>query len=413
MAIKGKYAEGNIFAKTVEDEALKQVLNLLDQPFTKGSYMAFMPDIHAGKGCVIGTTMNITEGVCPNLVGVDIGCGMLVIRLRTDKHDLAKLDEVINTLVPSGFDVHKEAKVTLKSLKNIYNVDLTNIEAIKRENLKYYLDSVGTLGGGNHFIELAVNPDDNHMSYLIIHTGSRNLGVKVANYHQKKAINLAYREYNAIQEKQIIADLKSQGKEYLIQETLKKAKENKKEFSEELAYLPKDSKEFDDYINDMQEAQKYASANRQEIANIILEAMYEKDIHNFIYFETVHNYIEMGEKLILRKGAVSAKKDELLLIPMNMRDGSLLCFGKGNPDWNESAAHGAGRKMSRSVAKKTLSMEEFKDTMSKVYTTSVVENTLDEAPMAYKDTSEIVELLKDTVTVYTHLVPIYNFKNKK
>lgn len=391
--VKGKYGTAKIFTDLVEDSAIDQVKTLMDQKFVEGSKVRMMPDIHAGKGCTIGTTMTITDKVCPNLVGVDIGCGMLCVKLSIScDMNLKKLDQVIRKYIPSGFNIrndvhHLNMNTRLGELYSYGAIDLNRAKL-----------SIGTLGGGNHFIE--IDQDEEGYYYLIIHTGSRHLGVEVAEYYQ----NWAYESMKQ-NHKNIIAytieDLKNNGREKEISSALAKLKID----------IPKDLCSiggllFDSYINDMKIVQHYAKCNRLAIAGEILNRMGWFEISSF---ETIHNYIDT-DSMILRKGAVSAKKDERLLIPMNMRDGSLLCVGKGNPDWNYSAPHGAGRLMSRGEAKRKFSIDEFEKSMDGVFTTSVGIDTIDECPMAYKPMESIIENIGDTVDILKVLKPVYNFK---
>lgn len=382
--------EVKVFAETFENEAYEQVRKLADfEPYQK-SKIRIMPDSHAGKGCTVGTTMTITGKVTPNLVGVDIGCGMLVVELQERNVDLEKLDAIIHDFVPSGFNVHDEP---LKGFA--WFTDLRCLSHVDRERA---LRSIGSLGGGNHFIEVDKGGDGR--LFLVIHSGSRNLGVGVCNYYQ----NLAYdRLTNMVdRKKELIRRLKSQGREKDINSELRKLQ--RPEISRELAYL--EGKDFGDYINDMEIVQRFASLNRMTIAELILEYM---GLHVADIFETVHNYIDI-KNMILRKGAVSARKDERFIVPINMRDGSLICIGKGNEDWNCSAPHGAGRLMSRSKAKETVSMKEYENSMQGVYTTSVNSSTIDEAPQVYKSVSEIMKAIIPTAEVVEVIKPIYNFK---
>lgn len=379
-----------VYAETFEEEAYNQVQKLANYEPYLNSKIRIMPDAHAGKGCVIGTTMTIDYAVTPNLVGVDIGCGMLAAYVTTKEIDLQKLDDVIRKYVPSGFSVH-ETPVYDFNLQSLYCY-----EAIKGKDL-YMQQSLGTLGGGNHFVE--VNKTSDGKIVIVIHSGSRNLGVRVCNYYQ----NLAYENLSKRTDvKELIERLKSEGREKEIQAELKKL--NPKDVDKEIAHLY--GIDFHKYIHDMDIVQQYASMNRFLILNLIRRNM---DIFSYDYIETIHNYIDV-ENMILRKGAVSAKKGEKLIIPMNMRDGSLICVGKGNEDWNCSAPHGAGRLMSRAKAKEQISIQEFKESMSDVFTTSVCEETLDEAPQAYKSADEIMSLIGDTVEIIDVIKPIYNFK---
>lgn len=381
--------EVKVFAETFEQEAYDQVKVLADFAPYKNSKIRIMPDSHAGKGCTIGTTMTIIDKVTPNLVGVDIGCGMLVVELQERNVDLVKLDETIHSFVPSGFSVHGEP---------VKLFDFSNLRCAKHVNLQRALQSIGSLGGGNHFIE--VDKGEDGRLYLVIHSGSRNLGVGVCNYYQ----NLAYERLStsADKRKEIIKRLKAQGREKDISTELRKLQPIK--VSKELAYV--EGMDFEDYINDIDVVQQFASLNRKTIAELILERM---DLHIASTFETIHNYIDT-KNMILRKGAVSAQKDERFIVPINMRDGSLICIGKGNKDWNYSAPHGAGRLMSRNKAKETISIGEYKDAMNGIYTTSVNDATIDEAPQVYKPISEIMKAIEPTADIVEVIKPIYNFK---
>lgn len=393
-----------VFAKTIEDEAIKQIETLSNSEAYNNCRIRIMPDCHAGKGCTIGTVIELDKRVVPNTVGVDIGCGMKVVKLGKVDIDLQKFDEAINNLIPSGFNINDEASAYIHGLVDncmfgkFHAWDcINNMDAVYR--------SVGSLGGGNHFIELDVNKEGE--KFLVIHTGSRNLGVRVCNHYQ----NLAY-EYchkKVVDKSEIITKLKSEGREKEIQRTIKQL--CARNISKELSYLEGDL--LNDYLNDMHIVQKYAKLNRMIIADRLVNALdVDVDPNSDKYsFTTIHNYIDTDER-ILRKGAISAEKDELVIIPMNMRDGSLVCKGKGNKDWLCSAPHGAGRLMSRTQAKKELSMDSYKNEMADIYSTSVCEETIDEAPMAYKPTEEIVELIKPTVDVIDVIKPIYNFKAK-
>lgn len=387
-----------IFARTFEDEARAQAERLASMDAYKDSVIRLMPDAHAGKGCTIGTTMTITDKITPNLVGVDIGCGMLVVPLNSAVRDLEEFDSVVRRCVPSGKAVHSELPNDLLSTYGVEST-LEQLRCKDHINMDYMLRSLGTLGGGNHFIELDV--DDEGRQYLVIHSGSRNLGVKVAEYYQRIAI----RECSQAPKDdvhQVIARLKAEGRANEIQDTVRRMKaERKGAVPDELAYVSGQS--FEDYLHDMAICQGFAKVNRECIAiELLLQEPRE-------HFETVHNYIDL-DHMILRKGAVSARAGERLIIPMNMRDGSLICIGKGNPDWNCSAPHGAGRLMSRSKAKQTLRLGDFQASMKGIYTTSADLTTIDEAPMAYKPMQEIIECIEPTVRIEKIIKPIYNFK---
>lgn len=366
-AIKGKNNFAKIYTDEVEQTAFDQIKLLCDQPWTKGLQIRIMPDVHAGAGCTIGTTMEVKEYVVPNLVGVDIGCGMEVVKLEAQDIDLIKLDRFIHKKIPSGFSKRSTphelyAPLATEQINKLYSQDII----LKAGGLDAILCSVGTLGGGNHFIEL--NKSKTGEIYIVIHSGSRNFGLQVANYYQKIA-----------DERQPFAD-------------------------EGLAFLTGDTTKA--YLHDMMIAQELATLNRHAMMYDIIQFL---DVEPVEVFTTIHNYIE-PETHILRKGAVSAKEGEKFIIPINMRDGSLICVGKGNKDWNYSAPHGAGRLMSRSQAKKNLSVDEFKKQMEGIYTTSANISTLDESPMAYKGMENIVNNIEPTADIIENIKPIYNFK---
>ncbi|MCM3214598.1 RtcB family protein [Niallia taxi] len=393
LEIQGKYNYAKVYTDKVEETAMAQILELCDQEFTKGTKIRVMPDTHAGAGCTIGTTMTITDKIVPNLVGVDIGCGMEVAVIDKNKTEVNfdQLDEVIRKHIPSGFSTRESSQFHPYSKR----VDFRNVVA--PFNLKRAKSSVGTLGGGNHFVEL--NEMDDKI-VLVIHSGSRNLGKQIAEHYQ----NLAYNELLSLhQERQgLIDELKAEGRESEIEETLKALK--RPYVKKDLAYLQ--GKSFEHYMNDMKIAQHYALLNRKAMVEEITSRMRWNIAESFT---TIHNYIDM-EQMILRKGAISARKDEKVIIPMNMRDGSIIAIGKGNKDWNESAPHGAGRLMSRTKAKELVSLEQFKDVMKDVWTTSVNESTLDESPMAYKPMEDIVKHTDDTIEIVQVIKPLYNFK---
>lgn len=393
--VKGKHGTAKIFTELVEPEAIEQISTLLDQEFIEGSKVRIMPDVHAGAGCTIGTTMTITDKVCPNLVGVDIGCGMLVAKLSETEIDLEKLDRVIREHIPSGRNI-RDTEHALAQFTDIDKLICRHHIDAKRARL-----SIGTLGGGNHFIE--VDKDDEGNLYLVIHSGSRHLGNEVAKYYQHLAEEQICGR-DKISRQELIDSLKAQGRQSEIVDELKKLESSSTVIPKDLSYVY--GRLFDDYIHDMKIVQRYAMINRAAMMRLILEHM---DMKLLDIFETVHNYIDT-DYMILRKGAVSARVGEQLLIPINMRDGSLLCLGKGNPDWNCSAPHGAGRLMSRSKARQTFTVDEFSKSMDGIYTTSVGDDTLDECPMAYKPIDSIVNNIGDTVEIQKILRPIYNFK---
>ena len=379
-----------IYASIIDEVTKKQINKLSMSDAYKDALIRIMPDCHAGKGCTIGSVIQYTDKVVPNTVGVDIGCGMLVMELEQADINLAELDDIIHKYVPSGFNTHDTPITSYK------NELIANIS-----DWKYIECSIGTLGGGNHFIEL--DEDNEGNKYLVIHSGSRNLGVQVCNYWQDKAV--AKLTDNSDIRKELIDRLKAEGRAKDISEELKKIKKSK--IDGELAYI--EGENLEGYLHDMELCQKYAVLNRNIIGTLILEAL---GIKEYKCFTTIHNYIDIPSKTI-RKGAISAKNNEKVLIPMNMRDGSLICMGKGNPNWLFSAPHGAGRIMSRIQAKTNLNIEDFQESMKGIYTTSVCEETIDEAPMVYKDTKKIMEDIIPTVEVLKVIKPLYNFKAKQ
>lgn len=396
IELKGKYNEAKIFTDVVDEASISQVLLLLNQEFVSGSRIRLMPDIHAGSGCTIGTTMTITDKIVPNLVGVDIGCGMEVIRVKEKHIELQKLDKLIYEKIPSGFNIREKAHRYFK------DINLEDLYCYKQIDMRRAEKSLGTLGGGNHFIE--ANRDDEGNIYMVVHSGSRHLGLEVANYYQDEG----YKELNGSAQKDVdnlIMDLKSQGRHKEIQKSIAALKNTKRtNIPKQLAYVSDGL--FIQYIHDMKIIQKYAELNRQAMMDEMIKGM---KLHVVDQFTTIHNYIDT-DAMILRKGAVSAKCGETLLIPINMRDGSLICTGKGNDEWNQSAPHGAGRLMSRSAAKQSFTVSEFKKQMEGIYTTSVNRDTLDECPMAYKGIDDIVNNIDDTVEIDRMIKPIYNFK---
>ncbi len=396
IRVKGKYNSAIIYIDNVEDKVIDQIKTLLDQEFVTGSKIRIMPDVHVGMGCTIGTTMTIEDKIVPNLVGVDIGCGLEVIKIKNKNIELQKLDKLIYNKIPSGF------KIRDKEHKFNDEIDLNELRCRKEVNLKRARLSIGTLGGGNHFIE--ANEDSEGNKYIVIHSGSRHLGHQVASLYQKKA----YQVLNKSTKEDIdayIAELKSQGRGKNIKRELKKRKSRiVTDIPRDLAYVS--GQLFDDYIHDMKIVQYFAELNRRAMAEVIIRGMKLDVVEQFT---TIHNYVDT-ENMILRKGAVSAQSGEKLIIPINMRDGSLICVGKGNADWNYSAPHGAGRVMSRTQAKKVLDLNEFKETMEGIYTTSVNRRTIDECAFAYKPMEEIIENVGDTVDIIDRIVTIYNFK---
>lgn len=393
-----------IFTKNVEKEAVDQIELLLAQDAFKDCKVRIMPDVHADKGCVIGFTADLGDKVIPNIVGVDIGCGMLCVSLGQTDIDFEKLDNVIRSYVPSGRDVHDGRTIRFDELQELkcYR-ELRDTKRLER--------SIGTLGGGNHFIEVDVAEDG--YKYLVIHTGSRNLGKQVADYYQNLAFELMSGKDKLYEEQdRLIKEYKSAGRKSEIQSAIAELQRNFKAVNpnipKDLCYL--EGKYREDYLHDMRICQKFAYMNRVMIAQIICNHMgWGVDADMPDYFECIHNYIDHDSNIV-RKGAISAKYGEKVLIPINMRDGCIIGTGKGNEDWNCSAPHGAGRVMSRTKAKELVSLEEFEKAMDGIYTTSVNQSTIDESPMAYKTLDEIVENIKDTVDVLAIIKPVYNFK---
>ena len=369
--IQGKYSVAKIFAETIDNAAISQLVQLCSQKFTEGAKIRIMPDVHAGKGCTIGFTADLGDMVIPSLVGADIGCGMLCVKLGKTDIDFNRFDEIVRQYVPAGNSFHEEAIAAFPAMNKMHCFG--SLE--KTIGIERYL---GTLGGGNHFIEL--DKDENGDVYLVIHTGSRSLGKQVAEYYQERAF--------AIQ----------RGKE---------PGHKTAEIPRELCYLIGESRQC--YLDDMAICQNFATLNRETIANQILFRYGGKKLKGFEHFETVHNYIDLKYDIV-RKGAISAQESEMILIPINMRDGSLICVGKGNEEWNCSAPHGAGRLLARNVAKSSLSLEEYQEQMQGIYTSCVSYSTIDESPMAYKNMEEIVEQIGPTAEIVKVIKPIYNFK---
>ena len=403
LEIKGTFAMAKIFAKTVDDTAKEQIALLCSQEFTKGAKIRIMPDVHAGKGCTIGFTANLGEMVIPNIVGVDIGCGMLCVTLGKIDIDFERFDAVIRKHIPFGRETHEGRIVKYPQLQQMHCY--RNLKQSKRIER-----SLGTLGGGNHFIEL--DKDEDGVVSLVIHTGSRNLGKQVAEHYQALAYDIARGADKLFEtQEKLIEDYKAQGRRSEIQAAIVALK---KEFKHKESAVPKDlcflTGEYRRrYLDDMAVCQDFATLNRELIAELILSHYFGKTLSEFEHFETIHNYIDLKNNIV-RKGAVSAAEGEKLLIPINMRDGSLICIGKGNEDWNCSAPHGAGRLLSRTDAFASLSMEEYLSEMEGIFTTCVNEFTLDESPMAYKNKDEIVAGIAPTAEIVKQIKPIYNFK---
>jgi RNA-splicing ligase RtcB len=401
IEIIGRHNTAKVFTNSLDDYSRQQIECLCNQSFVEGCSIRLMPDVHAGAGCTIGTTMTINDKIVPNLVGVDIGCGMETLMANADselskKFDPGKLDEIIHASIPSGMDIRDDEHKFVKEI----NLEEIRCPAINPARAK---KSIGTLGGGNHFIE--ANRDNENNLYIVIHSGSRHLGKEVAEYYQVEAW-MQRNKNSKVDIYALIAKLKKEGRDKEIQDNISKIKEQViTDVPKELAYLCDEL--FDDYIHDMKITQYFASLNRKAMMSVILDGLscngeYEQ-------FSTIHNYIDT-EAMILRKGAVSAKKNEKLIIPINMRDGSIICEGLGNSDWNYSAPHGAGRIMSRKKAFSILKMDDYKKTMEGIYSTSVTTDTLDESPMAYKKMDDIIENITPTAKILKIIKPVYNYK---
>lgn len=429
--VEGKYNKAKVFASTVENECISQIMDLCNQEWLTGCQIAIMPDTHAGKGCTIGTTIQLKNKVCPSLVGVDLGCGMLVIEIPQELSlDLPAIDNFVNNHIPSGFNVNESI------LYKPHEFKIENLKCFNHlKGIEYLKKSIGSLGGGNHFIEINEDSDGKH--YLVIHTGSRNLGKQVAEYYQDIADECCNQQQKKFQEerKQLIQKLKLEDRQREIQDKLKDFDGNyhsQKKIPHDLCYLEGENAQ--DYLYDAKLCAVFASLNRKYIAHKIMEFIlennglkdstcwideYQHHLFEFGYenakkdirtygFETIHNYI--GDDNILRKGAISAHEGEKVIIPINMRDGSIIGTGKGNKEYNFSGPHGAGRLMSRSAAKEMVDLKDFEETMKGIYSSSVCQSTIDESPMAYKSIDEIVNNIEDSVKLIDVIKPIYNFK---
>lgn len=398
IEIVGKHNTAVCYTNELEPTAYAQIQSVCNEAAFKNSKIRIMPDVHAGKGCTIGTTMTIVDKVVPNMVGVDIGCGMYTVSLGKADINLAAFDEAAHS-IPCGREVWagRQERFDLTALRCYRS--LRDTKRLER--------SLGTLGGGNHFIEIDADAQGNQ--YLIIHSGSRNLGTQVAGFYQGIAIDLNRGKEDYFQKRdEIIRSYKAEGRRSEIQAALKKMAQ---EWEEKAPTMPRDlcylyGSFMEDYLHDINICQQFARRNREKMAEILLE---KTGLTGYEAFQTIHNYIDVDER-ILRKGSVSAKQGEKLLIPINMRDGSLICVGKGNQEWNCSAPHGAGRLLSRSAAFEKLTMEEYQAQMAGIYTTCVNSSTLDESPMAYKSMDEIIENIEPTAEILAHIKPIYNFK---
>ena len=398
LEIKGNVNTAICYAKVIEEGAIEQIRRMCDYDLSAGSRVRIMPDVHAGKGCTIGTTMTVIDKVCPNIVGVDIGCGMYTVKLANISMDSKMIDEACH-YIPSGMNVWEGRKERF---------DLTGLRCYRSLRDTRRLErSLGTLGGGNHFIEIDKSSDGTY--YLVVHSGSRNLGKQVAEIYQQLAVDIhAGKEDYFSRKDEIISTYKAEGRRSEIQSALK---ELEKEYFAKAPDVPEDlcwlyGSFLRDYLHDVEICQRFASRSREKMAEIILERTGMDALESF---HTIHNYIDTKE-MILRKGAIAAHTGEKVLIPINMRDGSVIAFGKGNPEWNYSAPHGAGRVMSRTMARSSLSIDEYKASMEGIYTTSVNESTIDEAPMVYKTLEDIIDVIHESVDVVDIIKPVYNFK---
>ena len=400
--ITGEFNIAKVFTDSLEEMSAEQIKGLCNQEIYKDSKIRIMPDVHAGKGCTIGTTMTIKDKVCVNLVGVDIGCGLIVVELGKIKIDYEKLDKYIRKNIPSGRAVHDDVSKNFEEEMTIFLNQLKCVDAI---NLDRVIKSIGTLGGGNHFIE--IDEDDKKNKYLIVHSGSRSLGVTVAEYYRDIAFNKLNDSAKEVND--LIERLKKEGRKSEIQAEIGKI--TKDFIPREISYV--EGVDFDNYIHDMRITQAYASVNRQEMVDILLEFFKKKNNKLEIkQFETIHNYIDI-DTMILRKGAISANEGERMIIPLNMRDGCIIAIGKGNEDWNNSAPHGAGRVLSRKRAKEQISLDKFRESMKGIWTSSISKDTLDESPMTYKPAKSIIKNIGDTVNIEMIIKPVYNFKAKE
>ena len=398
MEIQGKMNTAICYAKVIDEGAKEQIRRMCDYALTEGCRVRIMPDVHAGVGCTIGTTMTVRDKVCPNIVGVDIGCGMYTVRLQEKELDFERIDEAAH-FIPSGLNVWEARRERF---------DLSQLRCFRElKDTKRLERSLGTLGGGNHFIEIDRAADGTN--YLVIHSGSRNLGKQVAEIYQRTAVDLHSGKEDFFRKREeIIRAYKEQGRRGEIETTLRRMKA---EYAAKTPDVPEDicwlyGSWMEDYLHDVEICQRFARRNREMMAETILE---RTGMTVLEAFHTIHNYIDT-EEMILRKGAIAAHKGERVLIPINMRDGSVLAVGKGNPEWNESAPHGAGRIMSRKTAREAIDLAAYREAMAHVYSTSVNEHTLDEAPMAYKSLADIIDVIRDTVEIMDVMKPVYNFK---
>lgn len=413
LELKGKYGIAKVFTDVIEESATSQIIQLLNQPFVQGCKIRIMPDVCMGNGACIGFTANLGDKVIPNLVGVDIGCGVLTIPLGPVDIDYRRFDKVLRENVAFGFEVNSKQKKKFDKLEDMYCYK----DVVKHQYDKA-LKAIGSLGSGNHFCE--IDEDNNGNKYLMIHCGSRHLGLDVCKYYQNKA----GKEEDKNNINSLIAELKASGRESEIQESIQNYKSKLDKIPKNLFYLI--GKDRDEYLHDMRICQEYAALNRFTIGEELIKNYFndcqvqlssggklkikQKGKYNIKteWFDTIHNYI--GDDNIIRKGAVAANEGQFLVIPINMRDGVLICKGKGNKDWNNSAPHGAGRIMSRNKAKETLELTDYANEMSGIFSTCINESTIDEAPMAYKRMEDIINNIGDTVDIIKTIRPVYNFK---
>ena len=403
LTLTGKNTTAKVFTENIDDKTIGQIIQMLNEDITENTTVRIMPDTHYGKGCTIGTTIKLPQDkttwkVAPNIVGVDLSCAMMSYRIKENDINLEKLDEVVNSVVPAGSKLHEHsqnAKEVNKMIKEL------SFDISRKEN---HLLGLGTLGGGNHFLELAKDEDGNY--WLTVHSGSRSFGAEIAKHHEKQAINY-YSKKDLTDKDEIINQLKKENRHQEIQKTLTELEQQRRRNLLHLGSSPYlEGELLENYLNDIKVADRYAHLSRKTMLDNIIKAMnWTVDFE----FDSVHNNIDI-ENGIIRKGATSAQKDELLIIPLNMRDGSLICRGLGNSDWNYSAPHGAGRMLSRKAAKELIDLDEYKAQMKGIYTSSVGLTTLDEAPDVYKPADEIKSLIGDTVEILHHIKPVYNFK---
>ncbi len=417
MEINGKYGTAIIYNDTVDPEELSQIYGLLNHPMADGAHICIMADHHAGAGCVIGYTAKLTDKIVPNLIGVDISCGVLTYKLGHESElnfKFEDLDAFIRENIPYGQTVHSDKlPIDINSIFNSLSFNINewknNIKEIAKrtgQSYDYILASLGTMGGNNHFLEL--DRDDNGYLYFTVHSGSRNFGLKIANYHQDIAKKRMFSVFYENEKEKIVSEYKNRNPKK-IEEELSKLKNSIPKIQTGLEYLSGDLAM--NYIHDAKAANIFASANRRTMCHIVIEKFFKINPFSLESIESIHNYINFDDNII-RKGAISAHKGEKLLIPLNMADGIILGIGKGNPEYNESAPHGCGRIMSRAKAKEVIDLKDYQKRMkdSKVWTSCVKKDTIDESPQSYKPAQEIIDLIEPTVEIVSHMIPVYNFK---